>query len=399
MSGPPTGWAEGPLAGIELSRYPLGMFASLLAALLLASPARAATARVEAGAAVPLVAPLSAPVSAPAATLSASPGIASAPMPLAAAALTAPAPLPAAAPAMAAAPARTAASFAPAAAVPSAAPALGFSPAASVPTERSEETAAETASAVAPAPAGRIRRFLAAIVNPFGGGKAEAAPATEAERLDRAFAAKDVWSQIAPAARSEIERLRGEKKTKAEVKEYVRAEADAAVARILAARRMTNLGLHYNLHGGAREGYLNGINATMGDIALNYTIHGDRNYKVYFFQTEKYRLYDILNESNPAQLVFPSRMGNNLSVFDLNAPPLVAARSDGRIKNFGQISMDFHGMKGVPYSAFLAPPLEVFHGTAKRIGMKKLTRDEETLATVRYLEAALLAGGAYVPSN
>jgi hypothetical protein len=41
--------------------------------------------------------------------------------------------------------------------------------------------------------------------------------------------------------------------------------------------------------------------------------------------------------------------------------------------------------------------MEVFVGTAKKVGLKKLTRDEETLATVRYLEAALMAGGAYVP--
>jgi hypothetical protein len=161
---------------------------------------------------------------------------------------------------------------------------------------------------------------------------------------------------------------------------------------------MTNLGFHYNLHGGARDGYVGrGINATMGDIALNYTIHGDRNYKVYFFQSEKFRLYDILNESNPAQLVFSSRMGSALNVFNLNAPELEAARADGRIKNYGNISMDFHGMRGVPYSTYLAPPMEVFSGTAKKIGLKKLSRDEETLATVRYLEAALTAGGAYIP--
>ncbi|MFI5345992.1 MAG: hypothetical protein ACHQ51_06425 [Elusimicrobiota bacterium] len=229
----------------------------------------------------------------------------------------------------------------------------------------------------------------------------KAAPVvSEAERLDKEFAARDVWSQVAPAIRAEIEGLRAEGKSKAEVTAYVRAEADAATARILAGRGMTNLGFHYNLHGGARDGYVGrGISATMGDIALNYTIHGDRNYKVYFFQTEKYRLYDILNESNPAQYLFPSRMGNNLSVFDLNAPVLTAARADGRIKNFGQISMDFHGMKGVPYSTYLAPPIEVFHRTAQKIGMKKLSRDEETLATVRYLEAALIGGGPFIPKN
>ena len=56
-------------------------------------------------------------------------------------------------------------------------------------------------------------------------------------------------------------------------------------------------------------------------------------------------------------------------------------------------------MRGVPYSTYLAPPLEVFVGTAKKIGLKKLSRDEETLATVRYLEAALTVGGNFVPKN
>ncbi|MDE2510562.1 MAG: hypothetical protein KGL74_05525, partial [Elusimicrobia bacterium] len=280
----------------------------------------------------------------------------------------------------------------PVAAMPSA-PALSVLPAASAPS-------AAAPAAEAPAFQSRIRKFLARIVDPFGSGKSEAVAPTEAERLDAEFSAKDVWSQISPAVRAELDGLRARKMSKAEMSAYVRAQADAATARILAARGTANIGFHYNLHGGARGGYVGrGINAAMGDIALNYTTHGDRNYKVYFFQSEKYRLYDILNESNPAQLVFPSRMGSALSVFDLNAPALVAARADGRIKNFGRISMDFHGMRGVPYSAFLAPPLDVFHGTAKRVGMKKLTRDEETLATVRYLEAALINGGAYVPKN
>jgi hypothetical protein len=91
-------------------------------------------------------------------------------------------------------------------------------------------------------------------------------------------------------------------------------------------------------------------------------------------------------------------MGHALSVFAVDAPELETARADGRIANAGSISMDFHkGMRGVPYSAFLAPPVEVFIGTAKKVGLKKLSRDEETLATARFLEAAATAGGAYVP--
>jgi hypothetical protein len=161
-----------------------------------------------------------------------------------------------------------------------------------------------------------------------------------------------------------------------------------------------NLGFHFNLHGGAAEDYVKGgsIRATMGDIANQYTMNGDRNLKVYFFSSKNIQLFDILNESNPALLFFPSRMGSVLSIFRLDSPELERARQDGRIKNFGAISMDFHGMRGVPYSSFIAPPLEVFHGTGKKIGMKgRLSRDEETLAVMRYIEAVALADESFVP--
>jgi hypothetical protein len=379
------------------------MIASWLAVLLLVAPARAATSRVDvdAAAVVPRVTPLSAPLSAPVPSLTAAPGLSFAPSaqaafaPSAAPALSA-APLAAALPAPALLPAPVLA--------PAAAPALSASPLQAASDGPGARGDAESAKRPAdePTPSGRIRRMLRALANPFGTKTAESAPPpSEAVRLDRAFSERDVWTEIAPAARAEIERLRNEKTSKEALAAYVRAQADAATARILAARGVKNLGFHYNLHGGRREDYVGaGINATMGDIALQYTMSGDRNYKVYFFQTEKYRLYDILNESHPQILLFSSRMGNALNVFDVNAPALEAARADGRIKNDGQISMDFHGMRGVPYSAYLAPPLEVFTNAGKKkLGLGKLSRDEETLATVRYLEAALVAGGAYVPKN
>jgi len=126
-------------------------------------------------------------------------------------------------------------------------------------------------------------------------------------------------------------------------------------------------------------------------------MNGDRNYKVYHFQSELHQLYDVLNENHPQHLFIPTRMGTALNIFDLDAPALQAARADGRIKNSNAISMDFHGMQGVPYSAYMAPPLEVFSGTAKKVGAGRLSRDEETLANVRYIEAALTEGGAFVP--
>lgn len=247
---------------------------------------------------------------------------------------------------------------------------------------------------------GPMARIIKMLTNPFGNSpKEEPPPKSEAERLDREFHKLDLWGRVAPALREEIFELRKKHKSKPAVRQYVGLQAAEAMERMKKAAGSENLGFHYNLHGGQREEYVGkGIRATMGDIALNYTISGgDRNYKVYFFQSKETGLYELLDERNPQIMLFPSRMGSALNVFKLDAPELEAAKKDGRIKNFGGISMDFHGMDGVPYSAYAAPPLQVFDRVAKNVGIGKLSRDEETLATIRYLEAAVAAGGAYIP--
>jgi hypothetical protein len=238
-------------------------------------------------------------------------------------------------------------------------------------------------------------------VNPFGGDKKPQElppPASEAERLDREFSKLDHWGPAAERARAEIRDARARRLSKAAFKEYVQNEAAAAFERVKAARGVSNIGMHYNLHGGQRKDYVGkGIRASMGDIALRYG-GGDSNQKVYFFQTRDHHPYVALDASNGEILVLPSRMGHVLNFFDVDAPPILAAKQAGRIRDHGAISMDFHGMGGIPYSTYLAPPIEVFNGSAKRaLGIGRLSRDEETLATVRYIEQVLMAGGDYVP--
>jgi hypothetical protein len=365
------------------------MIAALLTFILLTPSARAALV-VDAGAAagIPRVSLLPSPLSAPTPSLSAVPSFsaASAPSPL-----SAPSALPLSAVPMAAA-APTLAPVLDVAAVPAAA---------SIPEQGSETPPSARNAADAPEYKSRIGGFLSRI-NPFGAKAAEETPpANEAERLDREFSKLDFWSQVGPSAKAEIEDLRARKLSKAETKEYVRGEVNAAFERVKAARGTANVGFHFNLHGGNREGYVGaGIRASKGDIALRYTTSGDMNDKVYFFQTAEHDAYTALDASNGEILFWPTRMGHALNVFAVDAPVLEAARADGRITNAGSIAMNFHrGMRGVPYSAYLAPPLTVFVDTAKKLGLKKLSRDEETLATARYLEAALKAGGAYVPSG
>lgn len=263
--------------------------------------------------------------------------------------------------------------------------------------------AAPAAEAAARGFAVRVKTILARLADPFGTAAASEAPATKSAAQEgfARFTRDDFWARSAAPTREEIAHLRG-LKSKAEAAAYVRGTGQDIIARIESARGTGNIGFHYNLHGGTTADYVKGggIRATMGDIANNYSMHGDRNLKVYFFQSKNVALYDILNEKNPAILFFPSRMGSTLSLFRLDAPELIQAIADGRIKDAGAISMDFHGMPGVPYSAFLAPPLDVFNGVAKKIGFKgRLSRDEETLAVMRYIEAAALAGERYLSAT
>lgn len=246
---------------------------------------------------------------------------------------------------------------------------------------------------------GRVGRIISSVLSAFGSKKPdEPPPQSEAQRLDREFANLDLWGRIAPSVRGELASLQARKLGKAAMREYVQAEAEKALEAMKRSAGSANLGFHFNLHGGRRDDYVGqGIRATMGDIALNYSTHGDRNYKVYFFQSQQHSLFALLDEGNPAILLFPSRMGHVLNIFKLDAPEIEAAKAAGRIRNHGAISMDFHGMNGVPYSAYTAPPLEVFNGTKRKLGVKRLSRDEETLATIRFLEAAVAAGAPYIP--
>ncbi len=244
------------------------------------------------------------------------------------------------------------------------------------------------------------RKELAKALGRHRAPKARPAPANEAERLDREFMKLDLWGQAAPRARAEIAAARAQRLSKAAFKEYVQAETAAAFERIKAARGTSNIGFHYNLHGGQRDGYVGrGLKAGVPDDGSRDVIHWQaRPEQVYFFQTSHDGAYNAMDAHNPAMNPWPSRMGHVLNVFALDAPAIEDAKADGRIRNHTTNSMDFHGMWGIPYSAYLAPPVHVFDGSAKKaLGLGRLTRDEENLATVRYLEAALLAGGDYVP--
>lgn len=148
--------------------------------------------------------------------------------------------------------------------------------------------------------------------------------------------ARGFWADVSVDARAEIEGLRERKLSKAAFEVYVRKESAAAFARVRAAR---------------------GI----GDIGFQF---GDRASR--FFQTPEHSPYDALDAGDGNIPFLTSRRGSALSVFAVDRPE---------------------------HAAFLAPPVRVFDATAKKLGLRRLSRDEETLATVRFLEAALTGGG------
>lgn len=198
------------------------------------------------------------------------------------------------------------------------------------------------------------------------------------------------WDAVKAAIGPEVARLRA--MPKAERGAYLRGVGIEIVEALKKRHGTEEIGFHYNLHGGRAEQYLagGGIRATMGDIALQYSMHGDRSYKVYFFRSSNANLYDLLSERHPN--LVSSRMGDVLILFRLDSKFMKDALASGLARNSGAISMDFDetrlpGMIGVPKDTFLSDPLTVFYGLKTRVGLGRLSRDEETLAVMRYIEA------------
>jgi hypothetical protein len=208
----------------------------------------------------------------------------------------------------------------------------------------------------------------------------------------------DLWKDLRDPVQSEIQQIRT--LSKAARQTYLEKTGDEIVARLKQRYGHEELGFHYNLHGGALEDYVDrgGIMVSRGDIALNYG-HGDPSLKVYFFRSSNISLYHLLSEGNP-QLYGAGRMGNVLMVFPYDSDYILRGMKEKGIQKPSSISLDFEedwvrkqemsqhtGTSiGIPATEFFAPPAEIFHGLKKKVGLGGLSRDEETLATMRYLE-------------
>jgi hypothetical protein len=259
------------------------------------------------------------------------------------------------------------------------------------------------ATAAAPSPFARMEKVVQLIKDVFSQAKpvlkpnSSVAEAKYGEFLDQQ---PGYWKAVSgPFAE---ERIKFGALEKIERKQYLRDEGDKIVEKLKERHGATELGYHYNLHGGqgidyVRSGY---IFAKRGDIGELNRIGGRPKDEVFFFRSSKYSLLDVLDASHPDIMFFPSRMGHVLIIFKKDAPELAAALESGAITGEHEIAMAFDTakLKGVPYSTFIMPPVEVFKDLKKKLGLKKsLTRDEETLAVMRFIEAAGLDPEKYIP--
>lgn len=226
--------------------------------------------------------------------------------------------------------------------------------------------------------------------------------ALERRRQYISFLKQDFWTPLIPGITADVQQLRTLDRTHRET--FLRSLGQEIVEAVQAKFGINNIGFHFNLNGGQGYQYVDrgGILTSRGDVGLQYGMGslsgnvGSLNQRVYFFQSAKINLYDLLNEQNPKIVFGNSRMGHELSVFSLDDPYFTAAMQSGDISGGSDIFYDFSDAfdrkVGIPLSLYLAPPLEVFTSQVfKRFkGLGRLSRDEETLITMRYLQAVLL---------
>ncbi len=212
----------------------------------------------------------------------------------------------------------------------------------------------------------------------------------------------------------EMKRFRALPKDQKEA--YLRTAGEKVLSEIKSKHQTRRIGFHYNLHGGTLEDYVDrgGIQATYGDIALQHG-SGDARLKVYFFDSDHFGLYDILNARHPDFLMKKMRMGNILTPFNLDTPYFKKAMSEGGIVDQNSISVTFdepwvkntpmskhvQGTIGIPATEYLDAPMELFRSLKDYKKMEinthpywdeagDLSWDEMTLLQIRHLQHRLV---------
>ena len=110
-----------------------------------------------------------------------------------------------------------------------------------------------------------------------------------------------------------------------------------------------------------------------------------------------YRIYAILSKFLDTPQTYFEILSEQQT---LDSPYFKRAIEEKGIKRSGPISFDFDEnwvkrqeiskykdlMIGIPATEYISPPATVFTNTNAKVGIGRLSRDEETLAMMRYLE-------------
>lgn len=165
--------------------------------------------------------------------------------------------------------------------------------------------------------------------------------------------------------------------------------------RILTTHGTDHFGIHFNLHGGQANNYIDGggIRATRGDISLQYG-SGSTDDRVYYYRIPDYSIYQALNDTNPAifgPLASRTRMGSVVSLFDVGSKMIAKQLSNKQLVDHSAIFTSFPdkdgpGFHGFSTELYLMPPIELWESRWTKLIGRSLSRDEETLVALRAIE-------------
>lgn len=208
-----------------------------------------------------------------------------------------------------------------------------------------------------------------------------------------------------------------------EVREFERANkfvqlahlervSDAVGSKIEGAYGVSSFGMHFNLNGGSPLDYITGggvfagkgsndtvVNFKSGSVPLDQLATDP---EVYFYRSEATTLFEALNRGNSRlgplwnAILKNTRMGNVLVLFSLDSAEWKAEKESGELISATSNSMSFDERKvarssnsqliGIKSSKFLLPPIPLYGYDVAALGIRRLSRNANTLIALRQIE-------------
>lgn len=189
---------------------------------------------------------------------------------------------------------------------------------------------------------------------------------------------------------------------------YLRQVGSEIEERIKRKLGTDNLGYHFNLNGGLDYEYAQagGIYINRGDIFAQHGMSSHTAENVYFFQSKKVGLYDLVNSYDMRKILNSGRMGDTLIMFNLDHPYFNRALQEKGIIGVSDIYYDFDPswlrkqsfnnpssgrVIGIPADTFVTSPLPLYRKSHYKIlGIKSPSREEQNIIYMRLLEDLIL---------